>query len=299
MKFRHYLKLLCCFPWLFEAAYTCCAVSSGGPVVNSDQEVILLWDQAKKTQHFIRKATFASSSGNVGFLVPSPTRPTLEESGNAAFDTLRAWTSPPQPRSLSKASSEGLFSYGNVEVVEQKTVAGFDLAVLAADNGQSLVEWLKKNGYAHSPQLAAWSQPYLDQRWYMTAMKISTAKPAAESIGKIKANSVRISFQTDTPLFPYREPDSAAAAKSLKASDRQLVIYFIAEAAYTASFPNQKRWSGKPVFSQALTNGQRAQLLKELKLSIKTGPDTFWLTKFVDDWKYSKAPGDVYFAKAP
>ena len=39
-------------------ARSCCAVSSGKPVVNADQSVIIIWDAATKTQHFIRRASF-------------------------------------------------------------------------------------------------------------------------------------------------------------------------------------------------------------------------------------------------
>ena len=39
----------------------CCpAPPPGKPVVNADQTVLILWDEAAKTQHFIRKASFKS-----------------------------------------------------------------------------------------------------------------------------------------------------------------------------------------------------------------------------------------------
>ena len=61
----------------------CCPVPPNGkPVVNADQTVILLWDPATKTQHFIRQASFKSGADDFGFLVPTPTQPELDESGN-------------------------------------------------------------------------------------------------------------------------------------------------------------------------------------------------------------------------
>jgi len=66
-------------------ARSCCPASpSGKPVVNADQTVILLWDAATKTEHFIRKASFKSAAADFGFLVPSPSQPVLGESGNEA-----------------------------------------------------------------------------------------------------------------------------------------------------------------------------------------------------------------------
>src|SRR5690242_18254781 len=73
----------------------CCpAGPSGKPVVNADQTVIILWDAASKTQHFIRQASFKSDADDFGFIVPTPAQPQLEESGNAAFALLRKLTEP-------------------------------------------------------------------------------------------------------------------------------------------------------------------------------------------------------------
>ena len=45
--------------WMLAATllgWGCCAVAAGGShVVNADQTVIMLWDEARQTQHFIRK----------------------------------------------------------------------------------------------------------------------------------------------------------------------------------------------------------------------------------------------------
>ena len=42
------------------------------PVVNADQSVILIWDAATRTEHFIRKASFKSAGDELGFVVPTP-----------------------------------------------------------------------------------------------------------------------------------------------------------------------------------------------------------------------------------
>ena len=69
-----------------ESTQACCpAPPRGKPVVNADQTVIILWDAANKMQHFIRQASFKSDADDFGFLVPSPSEPELDESGNEAF----------------------------------------------------------------------------------------------------------------------------------------------------------------------------------------------------------------------
>src|SRR6516164_1911022 len=90
----------------FSPSRACCpAPPRGGkmPVVNADQNVIIIWDAEKKTQHFIRRASFKSEAKDFGFLVPSPTPPKLSESGDEAFPTLYDVTKPevinkPRPR---------------------------------------------------------------------------------------------------------------------------------------------------------------------------------------------------------
>src|SRR5262249_44595425 len=84
----------------------CCpAPPSGKPVVNADQTVIMIWDAAAKTQHFIRKASFQSEADDFGFLIPSPSEPELDESGNEAFPLLAKLT---EPETRKVARSRGM-----------------------------------------------------------------------------------------------------------------------------------------------------------------------------------------------
>jgi hypothetical protein len=77
-------------------ASACCPAPppGGKPVVNADQSVILIWDAKTKTQHFIRRASFQSEAADFGFLVPTPAKPELAESGDKAFAFLQKLTEP-------------------------------------------------------------------------------------------------------------------------------------------------------------------------------------------------------------
>ena len=281
-------------------ASACCALAGGNrSVVNADQTVIMVWDAAQKTQHFIRQASFKSNGQDVGFLVPTPSRPQLEESGDAAFATLKMITAPP----LSKGgrgralAAPAPAAENSVRVIEQKRVAGFDATVLTAANGKDLAEWLRKNGYSYSPQVADWAEPYVAGGWMMVALKVAKPKDGGAQ-PNIDTAALRISFKTDRPLFPYREPESAIAAKKLGTSDRLLRIYFIAEGKYRAAVGDDGKWSGRVGWSGDITS-HRAGLLRDLKLPAATGPAQWWLTEFTDDWPYAKAAGDVYFSRDP
>lgn len=285
-----------------ESALGCCAVSAAGvPAVNADQDVILIWDKERQTEHFIRRASFRSEGDSVGFIVPTPARPQLEEAGNKAFPYLAEITAPEEKVVVEMAigcAASPEADYGrSVRVIEEKTVAGYDAVVLAADSGDALVAWLKDHGYALTPGVAAWAQPYLEKRWYMTAMKISKDKGERER-ASVAASALRISFRTDRPLFPYREPDSRRDAAKLNVGDRILRIYFVAESRYEGRFSAAQAWGAHVPWSKPLRADQRTKLLEHLDLPETTGPAKMWLTEFVDHWPYGRAPGDVYFSKS-
>ena len=289
----------------------CCpAPPSGKPVVNADQTVILIWDAATKIQHFIRKASFKSEADDFGFLVPSPTQPDLEESGNEAFPYLLKVTEPerkkmPRPSSggcnCSKSKSEPKaakdLAEPPVKVLTQKEVAGFHATVLETKSANALVQWLKEHGYAFSPQVEAWAKPYVESGWKITALKV--AKDKAGKNKDVAAAALRLTFKTDRPLFPYREPDSKSAAEALKTNERLLRIYFVAEARYRGELTKDVPWTGKVAWSRKLSDENRTKTLELLKLPAETGPAEWWLTEFEDNWPYRVAPADVYFARDP
>lgn len=292
-------------------ALGCCpAPPPGKPVVNADQTVIIIWDAANKTQHFIRQASFKSEADDFGFLVPSPNQPELNESGNDAFPNLLKVTAPPVktiPRPsgnvscgcASKMSAPGGASFmaqPPVKVLQEQLVAGFNATVLEAKSAKDLVDWLKDHGYAFSPEVQAWAKPYVDAGWKITALKVAKSKDAGEK-KSVAASALRMTFKTDWPLFPYREPDPKSFAKTLDAKNRLLRIYFLAEARYRGELTKQVPWTGQVVWANKLKPEQRKTILKHLNLPENTGPAQWWLTEFEDNWPYKVAPADVYFSR--
>lgn len=283
----------------------CCAVAPPGkPVLNADQTVLILWDAAAKTQHFIRQASFLSQSPELGFLVPTPTMPELAESGTEAFEYLSQLTAPavvnrPRPAHFSCGCGAPPLSKGAaadpVRVLAEKLVAGYDTRVLEADSAEALTTWLQENGFEFSPAVQAWAEPYVSAGWKITALKV--AKPQSdEEQPRVAASSLRISFQTDRPLFPYREPDPAGFAEPLQARERLLRIFFIADGNHRGQLTPNQPWTGQVVWSDRLMAENRTKLLELLRLPDTTGPAEWWLTEFEDHWAYQVAPADVYFA---
>ncbi|HLW68745.1 MAG TPA: DUF2330 domain-containing protein [Gemmataceae bacterium] len=294
----------------FEAplAPACCpAPPSGKPVVNADQTVIIIWDAATKTEHFIRKASFKSLADEFGFLIPTPAQPKLEESGNEAFSFLQRLTEPerqkqPRPRGTScscDAGPESSVTFSKaVNVLDEKLVAGFHAAVLEAQSAEALVGWLKENGYAFPPEVEAWARPYVEAGWKITALKVAKDKDAQDK-PSVAASALRMSFKTDRPLFPYREPDSKNSAQALGAKQRLLRVYFLADGRFQGELTKEVPWTGKAAWANKLSPADRAKTLELLNLPATTGPAEWWLTEFEDPWPYRTAPADLYFSRSP
>jgi hypothetical protein len=290
----------------------CCPAPPGGkPVVNADQTVILIWDAATGTQHFIRQASFKSEAEDFGFLVPTPSQPELDESGNDAFGLLRKLTEPerkkvPRPRggmgcgcgALPMARQAGNEPTAEaVLVLDEKRVAGFNAAVLETRSTAALVNWLKTNGYAFSPEVEAWARPYVEQGWKITALKVAKGKDGQAS-KDVAASALRMTFKTDRPLFPYREPESRAAVAQLGVHRRLLRIYFLADARYDGGLTPETPWTGRVAWAGKVGADDRRKALELLNVAETAGPAEWWLTEFEDPWPYQAAPADVYFARA-
>jgi hypothetical protein len=80
----------------------------------------------------------------------------------------------------------------------------------------------------------------------VTAFKI--AKGGADE--RIATAAVRMSFATERPFFPYREPEDLRQTQSVAGASRLLRLYLIADArlagelAHPQGFPGETKWAG-------------------------------------------------------
>src|SRR5579862_9008472 len=71
------------------SATGCMAVGSDGrPVRVMDEAAVIVWDAGSHTEHFIRRATFNTAARDLGFLVPTPTKPELASADDGVFRQL-------------------------------------------------------------------------------------------------------------------------------------------------------------------------------------------------------------------
>jgi hypothetical protein len=277
------------------AGLACAPVPGDGRFVHIDtEEALIVWDEAAQRQHFIRRASFETDAKDFGFLVPTPAKPELAEADDRVFRELAAITAPAlrqaakgemAPKSVPAAAPSA------VTLLEQKIVAGLDAAVLEASDAKALDGWLKAHGYPSSPELVAWYEPYIARKWKITAFKVAAGAP------KLATAAVRMSFQTEKPFFPYREP-AVRQAPGTAPRDRLLRVYFLADARFGGTIGDKAPWPGTAMWSSVIEPAQLAQLFKLAKLPSHAGGGGRRLTEFED--RSSPRPGtdEVFFQRA-
>src|SRR5262249_17721034 len=106
--------------WLLPPPASRGCASVGRERVAIDQEeALIVWDAKKKVQPFVRRASFRTRAKDFGFLVPTPSRPTLAAAPDKVFEALADITWKFADRSAGT---------GRVVVLEKRKVAGFDAA---------------------------------------------------------------------------------------------------------------------------------------------------------------------------
>jgi hypothetical protein len=269
------------------------------------ESALIVWDEKAKTQHFIRRASFQTKVPYFGFLVPTPTQPRLAEAPDELFRLLEEWTKPEkktkviyqEPISLGCPSGEhGGKKARDVQVLDRQHVAGYNAAVLKADDAKALREWLEKHGYDARPQLTEWLEPYIKAGWIITAFQIAKSD---QDDDRLSTQAVRMSFQTDRPFFPYREPADLRGEEG-KGGRRLLRIFFIAEARMEGKLddPAQPpmKLPGRAVWANPLDAGQREALAEQLDAKAVPLPEGGWLTVFDDDSSPRPGVADIFFS---
>ena len=284
------------------------APPQGGHVQIAEEEALIVWDPASKTETFIRRAAFRSTARKFGFLVPTPTTPELSEVSDNVFQALSDATRPPVEYRAEaqyklgsilfetcmggmKKSDTGAVPVSAVRVLQTANVAGFNATTVEADNAQALTDWLGQNGFAVTPQLTTWLERYVTEKWKMTAFVVGTEGDDQAASYEVATRAVRMTFPAERPFYPYREPELEMSvetnAKLAPPDGRMLRVYFVSDARYAATLAD-KPWSAKVLQAQKL-----ATYSDELKAVVGAQP---YMTAFVDESSPRRGIEELYFA---
>jgi Uncharacterized protein conserved in bacteria (DUF2330) len=199
------------------------------------EQVLILHDPETEQEHFIRELVFRDAKEPFGFVVPTPSQPTVAKVDTSPFVSL-ARTFPPEPppppagggglAGIGKGSGAGAGAGSSVTVLSRERIGSFTVFVLAATDAGALKKWLDDNQLATTPESDAWLAHYVKHGFYYAAFRYEM--PAAKDAGATaKSETVRISFATPLPYYPYKEPEHATAPPKL---DRVLAVWLVSPA---------------------------------------------------------------------
>ena len=300
MRFQHLALAAGLFALLPGTASACIILGPTQAKIGVDQEkAIIIWDARTHTEHFIRQAEFRSDAGDFGFVVPTPTPPSLKAANPAVFSAIESRIFPATRATLSAvpgaAHAPGAITK-QVEIVSRQNVAGYEATVLKAKDTGALVQWLAKNGYQHGPALNGWLKPYVSQGWAVTAFKV---KRIDGRLNAAKLAPVRMTFRADAPFYPYREP-VVAQVPGVTPAPRLLRVFYIGTEQAAGSLGHSVAWPGRRIWSNPLAKVSGGALLadtiaSDVALRPIDLPKNAWLTVFDDRSSPRPAIADVYF----
>lgn len=286
------LSVLACAP----------APRMGDEIAIVEESAVIVWDAAAHTEHFIRRATFRGSGRDFGFLVPTPAAPLLAEVDDGIFAKLEERTQRETVYETRKKidftplvflifyRGEGMPSGAArpVELLSTQKVGGYEAAVLSATDAAALQRWLADHGYAATPDLVEWLDVYVRKQWKITAFKIDASQPSA------RTSAVKMSFATDRPFFPYREPLSQRRADTFNLN-RALNVWFLGSERVIGIVGNATFWPGQLRRSDVLPDALRAEVARIANVAL---PASTRMTAYLDNARTREGNDDLFFVRA-
>jgi len=197
------------------------------------QKALIIYD--KGVEHLILQVSYKGSASEFVWLVPTPSRPQISKVDapifhwlhNATAPKIRYWFDADQKiRGFyqgGKAATLGAPGGLDVDVLEEKQVGAYDIAVLRAGDAGDLLQWLRQNGYQITPKLVPVVSDYVRRGWVFTAMRINTGYQdrVALRLREGVLQSLKFKFRTSEPIYPLK-------VSSLNKGKTDILLYVIA-----------------------------------------------------------------------
>lgn len=265
------------------------------------EQVLILHDPVAQEEHFIRELVFRDAHEPFGFVVPTPSQPKVAKVAKSPFNALAA-RFPPEPPELRPAGigvtgggggrGSGLGSLGAppVQVLSQQRIGSFTVFVLAATDATALKKWLDDNELATTPESEAWLAHYVKIGFYFAAFRYEM--PAGQGSSEAKSETVRISFPTPLPYYPYREPDHPSGAYA-----RVLAVWFASPERFVpvAAGPNgwNRPWAEPMKHPGTTAEALRSTIGDELATLLPKGAKDLVVQTFEDQKRTRRGFTDV------
>jgi hypothetical protein len=207
------------------------------------EQVLIVHDASRELEHFIREIRFQRATSSFGFVVPVPSIPEVSAIAGMPFESLprrfafrgedeldyvrevrdverrfRRVYGPLERETPSsddrKEGGTGTRAKGEegsmgrpagvVNVLSRQRVGSFTAFVLDATDGAAMQAWLDENGFRVEEGMTPWLDYYARLSFTYVAFRYDHP-PAGQADGMV-SETVRLTFATPQPFYPYREP---------------------------------------------------------------------------------------------
>jgi hypothetical protein len=171
----------------------------------AQERALIRWENG--TEDIVMALSVEGQSQEAAWILPVPTRATVQLADPRLFDTLEELTKPLVRVErvwwdLGGGGGGGPAGTAAVTVLDRQALGPFDVSTLAARDAQALADWLDGNGYQFPARLARVLHPYVDQGWEYVAVRL--VPPAAGQPLTGHLDPLWVTFASDTIVYPMR-----------------------------------------------------------------------------------------------
>src|SRR5262245_5361969 len=169
------------------AQAACCYFSAKDKdILQPAQKAFLTWDPQEQIESFTVQPKFEGNALDFGMVIPTPSRPRLDEMPRDFFKELAVFTIlkkreypeskllPPPPRGAAAAGWGNFYgpagardrlAKSSVRVLEAGVVGTLDYKIIVADQADDLFSWLKEHKYSYAGDEATLDF-YIRKKWF-------------------------------------------------------------------------------------------------------------------------------------
>ncbi len=204
----------------------CCYFAAKDKDINQPgQKAFISWNPITKNESFTVQPKFEGNAVDFGMVIPSPSRPKLDEMPRDFFKNLALYTilmplpqpiytplDPPLPPPPCAAAGFAGGGGGGmspkkekVRVLESGVVGSLDYKIIVADEATALFQWLKTNHYSYGGDEST-LEFYIKKKWFFTVMKIDSKQMKKASDGSYlgEVTPTRFAFSSEQCIYPLK-----------------------------------------------------------------------------------------------
>lgn len=263
------------------------------------EHALVIWSGATRRQHLVLQ--LAPRCGNEPFvlLVPTPSRPEIARVAGNPFPALRDRLPFHGPTGTVDPDARSGHGFGGrrrreVDVVERVPIAPFLGSAVASDDLRALRDQHRSVG---GGEVDAWLGHLAERGFHLASLRFAAAPDAKGPAPCVRTETVRITFETPAPFFPYREPHPGGPRRD---EPRMSELWVVTD---TERSPVASRQVGGEVgWARPFVEGHRHLDVARAELDAALGgeasllpPGPLHVQRFVDQKRSREGWGDVVF----